>query len=376
MKICYVATTTHVGKEREEAIGASTHVYELAQKMTSFNHEVYVVSEKILTDEKTEEKIANFYVTRFSRIIPKKLRRKKNFIISFLKPLKIISVLKLAWQTVQLIRNKNIDVIIERSQSLGVGAVASFLTGVPLYVEVIDDQYSILSLFRAKRIFVYTKQVLPLIYRNKAIIVVAGVNTEIYRPVDTIKKYDLGFIGAFKPWEGLENFIEALDILKKKGKNIKTLLVGTGVLFDKIQELIKEKGLEKEVTCVGKVRIEDVAMHLSQAKIGIAPYCIENVTIGNFKKYGFYFSPLKVVEYLACGLPVLASKYRLIEEIIQPPEYGLTFYSEDMHAIAYKILFMLENIHQWKQKDLCKHAHEYSWDRVAEKMLKAMKKRK
>lgn len=376
MRICYIATTTHVGKERDEAIGASTHVYELAQRMTTFNHQVYIVSERASSDEKTEEKIANFYVTRFSRIIPKKLRRKNNFIIGFLKPLKIISILKLALQTVRFIKNKNLDVIIERSQSLGVGAIASFLTGVPLYVEVIDDQYSILSLIKAKRIFVYTKRILPLIYRNKATIVVAGVNTDIYRPINTIKKYELGFVGAFKPWEGLENLIEALYILKKKGNNIKTILIGTGVLFDTIKKLIKEKKLEEEVTCVGKVGINDVAMHLSQAKIGIAPYCIENLTLGNFKKYGFYFSPLKVVEYLACGLPVLASKYRLIEEIIEPPEYGLTFYSESASAIADKILFMLENIHQWKQNDMRAYAQEYSWDKLAEKMLAVMKKRK
>jgi hypothetical protein len=40
---------------------------------------------------------------------------------------------------------------------------------------------------------------------------------------------------------------------------------------------------------------------------------------------GFYFSPLKVLEYMAAGLPVVASRVATIEEMIEPGRHGFSW---------------------------------------------------
>ncbi len=370
MRICYVATTTHISADISDGIGATTHVFELGQSFSRMGHRTFIVSERKTADETQEENIGSCTVLRLSRRIPVKFRKSKSLLARVLRPFKFLSIIKMGLTIADIVRKKQIDIIFERSQSLGAGAIASLLTGKPLYLEVIDDQQSLLSLILAKAIFVYTSVIIPKVFRYKAVIVTAGVNPQVFRPRNTKKLYDIGFVGAFKSWEGLEDLVEAIKILVHKKTHVTCLLIGGGERFFAIKEKIREYKLEKYIRLTGKVPIGSVAPLLNQAKIGIAPYNLAHaMSAGKFSKHGFYYWPLKIAEYLSCGLPVLASDYPLISTILKTPRFGHVFPPGNVPSLAAAIETMLGSLQKWNAKNLCSYVSQYSWDRVASDML-------
>lgn len=370
MRICYVATTTHISKDMSDGIGATTHVFELGQSFSRMGHRTFIVSERKTPKEVQEENIGLCTVFRLSRRIPVKFRKSKMFLARMFRPLKLLSIIKMGLTIADIVRKKQIDVILERSQSLGAGAIGSMLTGKPLYLEVIDDQQSLLALVRAKVIFVYTRSILPKFFQHKAVIVTAGVNQQIFMTKHVKKIYDIGFVGAFKPWEGLEDLVEAIKLLVQKKKYVTCLLVGSGERFDAIKQKILEYKLEKYIRLSGKVPIRSVASLLNTTKIGVAPYFLEHAqSVGKFTKYGFYYWPLKVAEYLSCGLPVLGSDYPLISGILKSPRFGYVFPPGNVPSLAAAIETMLGSLQTWNAKNLCSYVSQYSWERVATDML-------
>jgi glycosyltransferase involved in cell wall biosynthesis len=51
----------------------------------------------------------------------------------------------------------------------------------------------------------------------------------------------------------------------------------------------------------------------------------------------FYFSPLKIYEYMACGLPVITSQIGQLPRLVRENETGLLYPPGDAAALAVKI---------------------------------------
>jgi glycosyltransferase involved in cell wall biosynthesis len=67
---------------------------------------------------------------------------------------------------------------------------------------------------------------------------------------------------------------------------------------------------------------------LSSMDAAVAPYSAQPQ---------FYFSPLKVLEYMAAGLPVVASRIGQIQELIRDGETGLLCEPDDAIALAERL---------------------------------------
>lgn len=104
----------------------------------------------------------------------------------------------------------------------------------------------------------------------------------------------VGFSGSLKPWHGVETLIDVLDGLPR----VQLLIVGDGPERAHLEKLVLDRGLAKRVVFTASVTHDHIPEHLAAMDIGAAPYLPQD---------NFYFSPLKVVEYMAAGLPVVAS---------------------------------------------------------------------
>lgn len=105
----------------------------------------------------------------------------------------------------------------------------------------------------------------------------------------------VGFSGSLKPWHGVESLIQILDRLPS---GVRLLIVGDGPQRTYLEKLANERGLGRRVVFTGSVRHAEMPEHLAAMDVGVAPYLPQD---------DFYFSPLKVIEYLAAGLPVVGS---------------------------------------------------------------------
>lgn len=106
----------------------------------------------------------------------------------------------------------------------------------------------------------------------------------------------IGFVGSLKPWHGLSLLLEAFAALPG---SYRLLIVGDGPERHALEARASILGLGDRMVFAGAVSHGEVPAYLHSMDIGAAPF--ESMT-------GFYFSPLKVVEYLAAGLPVVASR--------------------------------------------------------------------
>lgn len=136
----------------------------------------------------------------------------------------------------------------------------------------------------------------------------------------------LGFLGGLRPWHGVEVLPDLLARLLPRHPGLRLVIVGDGPLRGELERDVRQRGLTARVVFTGSVPHERAAEILSGFDIALAPYPPT--------EHEFYFSPLKLFEYLACGLPVAAARLGQIAEVVRDGETGLLYPAGDVAALT------------------------------------------
>jgi glycosyltransferase involved in cell wall biosynthesis len=139
--------------------------------------------------------------------------------------------------------------------------------------------------------------------------------------------FTIGFVGTLKPWHGLPALAEAFHLLRRRGAgaNARLLVVGDGPERAGFERALCERDSLGDVCFTGAVAPGEVPALLASMDAAVSPYQ------GGAP---FYFSPLKVYEYMAAGLPVVASKVGQLDGLIQDGVTGLLCPPGDPSALA------------------------------------------
>ena len=137
--------------------------------------------------------------------------------------------------------------------------------------------------------------------------------------------FTVGFVGTLKPWHGLPTLVEAFTMLHRRDPNIRLLIVGDGTERESLLRDLSARRLLEAAHLTGAVSPGGVPGLLASVDVAVAPYP---------RRTHFYFSPLKVYEYLAAGLPVVASRIGQLAEVIQDGVNGLLCPPGDSVALA------------------------------------------
>nr|WP_196837237.1 glycosyltransferase [Zhihengliuella flava] len=160
-----------------------------------------------------------------------------------------------------------------------------------------------------------------------------GVNTDRIRPAaDRGSRAQVGadveavFVGTLKPWHGVESLIDAVA---RSAGQWRLRIVGDGPQAPALRERAAAHGpaTAARITFVGAVPPSDMCEQLAAADLAVAPY----PEAGSAESY---FSPLKIYEYLAAGLPVVGSRVGQVPNIVDDGVTGTLVPPSDADALA------------------------------------------
>ena len=126
--------------------------------------------------------------------------------------------------------------------------------------------------------------------------------------------FTVGFVGTLKPWHGLLTLVRAFDRLHAIDPGVRLLVVGDGPERARIEGDLRARGLGDSARLTGSVAPDEIPGLLASMDAAVAPY----PSLGRF-----YFSPLKVYEYMAAGRAVVASRIGELDALIEPDVSGL-----------------------------------------------------
>lgn len=149
--------------------------------------------------------------------------------------------------------------------------------------------------------------------------------------------FTAGFVGSLKPWHDLPTLVEAFDGLHRRHRDTRLLVVGDGPERARLVADLEARGLQDPTHLTGAVTPADVPRWVADMHVGVAPYPAGDC----------YFSPLKLFEYMAAGLAVVASSVGQITELIEHEETGLLCEPGDAASLG----MALERLHG--DRDLC-----------------------
>ena len=209
---------------------------------------------------------------------------------------------------------------------------------------------------------------------NKIVVIENGANTELFRLLDretALRQLKLdekcryiGFVGSFTPWHGIEYLVKSAPLILKEFREVKFLLVGDGVMKEKIKGMVEELNLRSSFIFINKIPYEDVYVYINTFDICII-----------LKEKDVPGSPLKLWEYMACGKPVIASntqEFKALEDY----NAGILVNPENPVELADAIITLLNNAELREQKG--KNGRKYvfenrSWETVAIKISQVCK---
>ncbi len=204
----------------------------------------------------------------------------------------------------------------------------------------------------AKRVWTYLQD--HLIRKADVVITVSGSIVDAYRerygveailvrnmpfrPVDQMTLREvvetpvIYYQGALNVGRGLEEAIRALEYLP----GYRMIIVGRGSHEDAIREEVRSLGLEDRVTFTGMLPFEALADEARKAHLGL---CLMTKEALNH----YYALPNRLFDYPALGLPVVASAFPDISEIVEKYQTGLLVDDLQPEKLAAAIKEVCEN---------------------------------
>ena len=202
----------------------------------------------------------------------------------------------------------------------------------------------------AASIIVYNSMIKDRIaeYNNEIMIVPSGVDTSKFFPPEHEPDADI-ILMAGRVWDPLKGFStlrKAVDIIRKKGRDVSILITGDRRFKDRY------------ITSTGWLNREELSAIYQKATICVVP--------------SLWPEPFGIVaiEAMACGRPVIASDTGGLREIIEDRVDGILFQPGNADDLAQKIEYLLDN--NSLRKKIGERAREkvitnYNWDKIFEK---------
>jgi len=199
------------------------------------------------------------------------------------------------------------------------------------------------------------------------------MDTGLFRPgVDTSeprRKWGLKenepvivFVGTLFDFSGLDEFITNFPKVLKEIPATKLLIVGDGVQRPRLERLITEIGLGKEVILTGFQPFQKMPQYINLATICINTFLVSEATMNTF--------PSKMMQYVACGKATVATALRGITTLLPGESHGVVYANSPAEMIPEVIALLKspERRQRLGEAGFNKVRDKYSYDKIAQEL--------
>ncbi len=179
----------------------------------------------------------------------------------------------------------------------------------------------------------------------------------------TTGSFTVGFAGSLKAWHGIEVLLDAVGLAAADAPQIRLEVVGHGPLA----ALLSDSTLgAARLTALGARSHAETVARIATWDVGAAPYLpLED----------FYFSPLKVLEYMAAGVCTVASALGELPDLLGAGERGVLVAPGDAAELAAALVELARDPARRNRLGRAARAHvvaQRGWDVNARRVLAAL----
>jgi glycosyltransferase involved in cell wall biosynthesis len=174
----------------------------------------------------------------------------------------------------------------------------------------------------------------------------------------------VAYVGAITEKRGIVEMIRAMEYVPK---DINARFELAGDFYDKdLQSKVSRMDGWHYTCAYGRVNRLQIREILNKAQIGLVILHPENAYIDAQR-------PTKLFEYMSAGIPVIASDFPYLRNIVEQEQCGLVVDPLDPHAIARAITFLLTQprlAEEMGKRGLAAVKQSYNWGNEASKLLR------
>ncbi len=167
-------------------------------------------------------------------------------------------------------------------------------------------------------------------------------------------KFEFLIIGLLTRQKGIDILLHAVKLIVEKGSfDFVVRIGGSGEIVNELKEMVKELHIENYIVWLGEISRE----RLPEAYLK----CDAFISASRHESFG-----VVIVEALACGKPVIATKSGGPEDIINSTN-GILVEKENINALAYGMEWMMRNMNQFDSSKIREdYLRKYSRKVIAE----------
>lgn len=163
-------------------------------------------------------------------------------------------------------------------------------------------------------------------------------------PTETSRRYHVGYIGGVTRNRGALTILNALKNIRNSGLPVSFECIGPVDADVENDSNFQTAVTEKWLHAPGRLSPRDGWPRIAGCQIGVAVL----QPIGNYMES----YPTKMFEYMAMGLPVIVSNFKLYRDVVEKFDCGICVDPEDNNAVTNALRFLLENPKEAKKMGL------------------------
>lgn len=172
------------------------------------------------------------------------------------------------------------------------------------------------------------------------------------------------YIGALHYQRNLMNLCKAVELANQDQPRFTFTMVGGGTEYDDLKAFAAQT--EGRIRVFSPVPHEQVPGLLSQAHVGVLPFPDQE----RFR----VSSPIKLFEYMASGMPILATHISCHTDVVGEGTYAFWAFGEDVDGLlaALESVWDQRLLLQEKGEEAAAAAHNWTWSASALKLQQAL----